>query len=436
MRRQLTPIDTEFSAIYHGLVARLNKAKTAPNFLGTLLLLAGLAAGVILVMQPQLLGQKAAITTYTCTGGCQSGYQCNPGTGRCEKYPSGTGNCANNTGNCYVTSGIGLVENGDGTYGAVCDTAGHWTTCAQGSVCSNNDCVPSGGGGGGGGTATPPMSTVTPNPSLTPKPTITPTPPVVSSSCTNWIVDEHSGTGSNLAKLDAGLTSAGLVKFYDCFPTSSGVCDFENMDSHPGTGVLYSIPNRQPSSGPKYIYTINTKSNDGIADGTLTRRVAIDNADLYITSLSFRRSDNTLWAWARGKGLYKIDYSTGKTTLVMGSTLTNVEGIAWDNGSRYVFMSRTPQSTTPKYASFELHRYDVTTNSMAYYAPLPGFTDDLDFAPTSYLNGYLVGMYRTGSDAGTIYVYTYDVATKTVVKKYPVSSTLSNNDAFAVCIPN
>jgi hypothetical protein len=413
-------------------MAKYVNRKVIPSFLGMLLLAGGVGAGVLLVLQPQLLGQKAATTTYTCTGGCQSGYQCNPGTGRCEKYPSGVGNCANNNGNCYVTSGIGLVENSNGTYGAVCDTAGHWTTCAQGYVCSNNDCVPS-----SGGSSTTPKPTTTPKPSLTPKPTATPTPPVVSSSCTNWVIDEHSGTGSNLANINSSLTSASnIVKFYDCFPTSSGVCDFENIDSHPTTGVLYSMPNRQPSSGPHYLYTINTKANDGINDGTLTKIVALDNRDLYITSLSFRRSDMTLWAWGRGEGLYKIDYGTGKTTKVMGSALTNVEGIAWDNGSRYLYLSRTPQSTTPKYASFELHRYDANTNAMAYFAPLPGFTDDLDFAPTSYLNGYLVGMYRTGSDPNTIIAYTYNVATKSVVKKYNIPSSLSNNDAFAVCIPN
>lgn len=294
-----------------------------------------------------------------------------------------------------------------------------------------------------GATPTPPTTTIRPTPTSTPRvsPTPssrpTPTPTTPSTACTNWIIDEHSGTGSNLAKINSSLTQASsVVKFYDCFPTSTGICDFENMDSHPTTGVLYAIPNRQPSTGPKYIYTVNTRANDGVADGTLTKVATLDNRDLYITSLSFRKSDNTLWAWARGRGLYRINYSTGATTLVMGTNLTNVEGIAWDNASRYLYASRTAQDTLPRYASFELHKYDPSTNQMAYLAPLPGFTDDLDFAPTNYLNGNLVGMYRTGSDANTIYVYTYDVNTKSVVQRYPISSSLSNNDSFAICVPN
>lgn len=70
------------------------------------------------------------------------------------------GNCQNNTGNCYVKTKIGV---GDGDK-QVCDGP-HWTTCAEGYICSNEDCVPSGGGGGVGGTPseeTPDVATVIP----------------------------------------------------------------------------------------------------------------------------------------------------------------------------------------------------------------------------------------------------------------------------------
>lgn len=273
-----------------------------------------------------------------------------------------------------------------------------------------------------------------------PPPTSTPTGSPVATSCTNWLIDEHSGTSSELVKLDSAITSISSVKVYDC---TVGPCDFENMTNNPVTQVLYSIPNQ--NNGKKILYSINTKANDGIADGTLTPIVTL-NKDIYITGISFRRSDNSLWAWVRAGGtgnyagnpggLYKIDMATGQANLVMTSTLLGVEDIAWDAGSKYLYITRTPHTDTPKYSSFELHRYDPATNSMAYYAPLPGETDSLSFATSPYLSGYLVGAYRGSLTSTTPTVYTYNVATKAVVKKYVLNSSHSNLDAMALCLPN
>jgi hypothetical protein len=105
---------------------------------------------------------------------CVTGFLCNPGSGTCERTV-GVGNCANNTGNCFVHSGIGIEEDpGPDGFRDVCQAGGHWTTCSPGYVCSNYDCVP-----GSGGTPRPPTSsprTPTPRPPTpTPTPTRTPT---------------------------------------------------------------------------------------------------------------------------------------------------------------------------------------------------------------------------------------------------------------------
>jgi len=50
----------------------------------------------------------------------------------------GLGNCAQNTGNCFVKNGIGVKEGSD----EVCDAQGHWTTCETGYTCSGQDCIP------------------------------------------------------------------------------------------------------------------------------------------------------------------------------------------------------------------------------------------------------------------------------------------------------
>lgn len=116
------------------------------------------------------------------TGNCAPDKACDPGTNSCQSVITG-GNCANNTGNCYVTNGIGVVASGPNK-GQICDRAGHWTTCVVGSVCKNSDCIPAGG--------TPKPTTKPPPPTNPPTkpPTFTPTP--LPGQCTD--IKAYKGT--------------------------------------------------------------------------------------------------------------------------------------------------------------------------------------------------------------------------------------------------
>lgn len=98
---------------------------------------------------------------------CSSGFSCDNSTNKCVAATTGTcpvgqgyvvatgqcqapvGNCASygpGPGKCFVTTAIGATSDGS----AVCDAGGHWTTCAQGYTCSNNDCIPPTGCTGAG----------------------------------------------------------------------------------------------------------------------------------------------------------------------------------------------------------------------------------------------------------------------------------------------
>ncbi|HKB88182.1 MAG TPA: hypothetical protein VKC53_00890 [Patescibacteria group bacterium] len=94
------------------------------------------------------------------TLGPNSNNQIDPNTGNTiDGTPSG--NCANNqrhAGDCFVTTSIGfVVDPVTGAVGAACNGP-HYTTCAAGYTCSNQDCVPNTTTNSGGPTPTPPTA--------------------------------------------------------------------------------------------------------------------------------------------------------------------------------------------------------------------------------------------------------------------------------------
>jgi hypothetical protein len=271
---------------------------------------------------------------------------------------------------------------------------------------------------------TPSMIPDTPPPSIKPTPTSTP----VSLSCINWANNERSvDHASDIVKVNHLLTSVSFVKTQS--DSSTGNHNIEAMDSDPVTKVLYAYS--QTKSDVHGLYTINTDPSDSVADGTLSLVAPLSNQRV-VTDLSFRKSDNTLWGWVEGLGLYTINKTTGAETLVYSSKLDNVEGVAWDNSSQYLYISRTP-SSSPIDSKYELRRYDPIAKSLTYYAALPQDTDTLDFAPAEYMGGYLMGAYQTSSQ---VVIYAYNVATKAVVKNYPITTSYRNLDAMAICINN
>ncbi len=428
--------------------------KVIATFFGMLLMVGGITAGILLVKQPAIFNNYAQTltTNYACTGsatlscsalgGTVGGGSCS-GYGTCHlggDYTSCTPNAGTNTctyvdsrgtnctaacpatmpagyANCHCNNGVWTI--GYLPAGGSCDQLCNCT----GNTCTSTSCnstTP------GPGTRTPSPLPRTPSPTPSPTPSLrTPTPSPIVSSCINWANNETSGEKkSDLVKINAALNQITLVKTQSAATT--GNYEIEAMDSNPISHILYAYSQTSTTKG---LYTVNTNPSDTIPDGTLTN-ISTLSIQSPLTDLSFRRSDNSVWAWVKGKGIYKVNLSTGLETLVLASTLDNMEGMAWDNSSQYLYLSRTPVSS-PINATHELWRYNPSTNSLAFYAPLPHDTDDLDWAPAGYLGGYLVGEYYTSTSA---VFYTYDVVNKRVVNSYPIASTYKNLDAMAICI--
>lgn len=150
------------------------------TILGLFLLIGGVGAGILLTQQQQIFQPKAGVDTggpgsglpavsycqissdcgsgQSCVNGscttttCQAGYALV--NGRCVP----PGNCQNNQGDCYVKTHIGVGE----VDKQVCDNE-HWTTCAPGYICANEDCIP--------GPSNPPSHPPSNPPSTPPGPT-------------------------------------------------------------------------------------------------------------------------------------------------------------------------------------------------------------------------------------------------------------------------
>jgi hypothetical protein len=265
-------------------------------------------------------------------------------------------------------------------------------------------------------TSNNPCSVIIDIPTSTPTITITPTLTPPSSSCMSWGTYENSGSFTHITKIDILKKIITLVSQHYC-NTGDKICEIEAMDSHPVTGVIYAT-----SQKTRGLYIVNK------TDGSLTL-VKTLSPSIFTTAINFRKNDNSLWAFGNN-GIYKINVITGVATLIKGRTWTNptvdMEGIAWDNDSKYLYLTRDVNSV------HELWRYNPADNSMVLYANnLPGTTDDMDFAPSDYLGGYLVGNYK---GTGKVTFYTYNVASRSVVAYYPITTTYNNVDAFAICV--
>ena len=172
--------------------------KIIATILGLFLLVGGVGAGVYLTGQNQDVREKASgppredcgnpgTNTYEC--GIPVGSKCcTIGGGGAEEIPSG--NCANNTGDCFVTSHIGVGPDGN-----ICDGP-HYTTCASGYECKDQDCVPS-GGDEPPGDETPPPATTTPT-----------TPPAIIPVCQSTTISKTSlAPGESLTITSTATTS-------------------------------------------------------------------------------------------------------------------------------------------------------------------------------------------------------------------------------------
>jgi hypothetical protein len=158
----------------------------------------------------------------------------------------------------------------------------------------------------------------------------------------------------------------------------------EALDGHPVNGVLYATGRGHAG---KALFQVDPRS------GALTQIGAISYSD--VDSLAFRRTDATLWGWARGTGLIQIDIMTGMGTLVHRASSPNIEGLAWSNDGKLLYGA----------SGTSLWVYDpVRRTLMKLTNNLPGYTEALEMRP----DGRLMG----GLHQGSLSIFAYDITTR------------------------
>jgi RNA polymerase sigma factor (sigma-70 family) len=240
-------------------------------------------------------------------------------------------------------------------------------------------------------TSTP--ATATPTPSPTARPVVTPvetssatataTPtPVSDGSCLVYGIHHIGRNTSQLVTLDTA--AAALAEIGAPY---AGL-NFQGMDRDPVTGKLWLVADRD-GTPPGHVYTLDPATH------TLTAIGASGFRDL--TGISRRPTDGTLWAWARGDGLLRIDEATGAGTLVTRSDV-QMDDLTWNSDGTWLYL--TEQKT--------LWVYDSATGLLRKQATnLPGRTDAIDVQR----DGLLVGTTHRSASAD---IYTYDPSTNTV----------------------
>jgi hypothetical protein len=197
----------------------------------------------------------------------------------------------------------------------------------------------------------------------------------------------------------SGLTSA-------LGPLQAGQ-DIEGLDIHPTTGVLYGSSGTNNAFGKRgSLYTVDKLT------GALTRIGYSGFNDL--ASLSFRPTDATLWGWAKGKGLIKLNVATGQGTLMLAS-FKSVDGLAWNNAGTLLYAI----------AGEYLYAYNPSTGNLTLVAEiddLPGNAEGLEFRPDGVL---MIGVH------GSTAIRAYDVVAKQLLPAENITTPYNDVEGLA-----
>lgn len=168
--------------------------------------------------------------------------------------------------------------------------------------------------------------------------------------------------------------------------------DVEDVKIDPSTKAIYASTGSDVATDRGVIYRV-----DGVS-GVFTP--VGPSGFMRITALAFRLEGNvsTLWGWAEGTGLVRLNPATGAGTLVFKDS-RKIEGMAWNpDGSKLYLAIDT-----------KLYQYTPANNKLVSYAGnLPKGTESLDIMA----DGNLAGGARKKN---VLTLFTYNPNTKQVL---------------------
>jgi hypothetical protein len=173
--------------------------------------------------------------------------------------------------------------------------------------------------------------------------------------CFVYGTQDSSSTNTQLVRYDIRARTATPIG-----PELDGA-NIEAIDIHPSTRAIYGI--QRGGANPGYLVII-----DG-ASGAVTR--VGNTGQVNVSSLAFRRKDNTLWAWVHGVGLHRVNIGTGALTPVYTADPNDtVESITWNSTGTILYFTREYNS--------ELYAYNEALRTISVVDNLPAKVEGMD----------------------------------------------------------
>lgn len=188
-------------------------------------------------------------------------------------------------------------------------------------------------------------------------------------------------------KIDAGGSLVQLTETHDNH-------DIEALDLSWTTGTLYAASGDDPTEG-------HPEGQVYLVDKTTGAITALPSVTGFaeVSSLAFRPTDDSLWAWADGEGLITIDTSTGVGTSVL-ATPQKIEGITWSLDGATLYGSEESK----------LWSYTPATDSVTLLCDnLPGAVEALETLPSGDL------LFAVHGGSSVLEAAIFDVESCTVV---------------------
>jgi hypothetical protein len=147
--------------------------------------------------------------------------------------------------------------------------------------------------------------------------------------------------------------------------------DIESLAIHPQTNIIYAASGDDVANGKE-------KGHLYMVDGQTGELFSVGNTGFdEIEDLAFSADGETLWAWAKGDGLIKINVATGAGVMVVTSDIL-VEGLTLNINNDNILYGAVKT---------DLLKYDMGANTLEVICAgkLLGETESLERVPPAHL---------------------------------------------------
>jgi len=198
--------------------------------------------------------------------------------------------------------------------------------------------------------------------------------------CQLYAVHDEQLNDSQFFTVDETLTVTALGELYNAL-------DIEGLDLHPNEQQLFASSG-DDTSKPGFLYQVDTQT------GRLTEIGATGFAE--VDALTFHPRNGSLWGWAQGSGLIKINSVSGVATLKMAYA-GEIEALTWDAAGTTLYAAENIHQSQADAEhddlGMRLWRYDVDSGVITEACELDALSAEIE-ALEALREGHLLFSYH------------------------------------------